>query len=74
MLDCIYYVTVKELSRSQSNLMLTKDRYENQEAQDNHRNTEYFAAVTKKAGEEKLLAAPLDVRVIKAVGGFSLRG
>ena len=44
-----------------------------QEAYDEHFNTEHFAALGTAFGEEQLLAAPLDIKKVKAFGGFLSR-
>lgn len=44
-----------------------------QEAYDEHFHTEHFAALGAAFGEEQLLAAPLDIKKVKAVGGYLSR-
>ena len=44
-----------------------------QEAYDEHFNTEHFVALGTAFGEEQLLAAPLDIKKVRAFGGFLSR-
>jgi quinol monooxygenase YgiN len=45
----------------------------NQAAFEAHGKTEHFQSVVKTATEEGLLAAPLDVKKVKAFAGFNKR-
>jgi len=44
-----------------------------QAAFEEHFNTDHFQAVGKRIEEEKLLAAPLDIKTIKPFAGFISR-
>lgn len=45
----------------------------NQSALDAHFKTDYFQALGKTIEAEGLLAAPLDIKTIKPIGGFASR-
>jgi len=53
--------------------ILTGNIDESQAAFDEHFNTVHFQAVGKRIEEEKLLAAPLDIKTIKPFAGFASR-
>lgn len=52
---------------------LTRRKDKNKAAHEKHYQTEYFQALGKAIGDEKLLAGPLDVKTIKPIGGFASR-
>lgn len=55
--------------------MLTRHEIvdDNQAALDSHMKTEYFQALGATIQGEGLLAAPLDIKTIKPIGGFLSR-
>lgn len=45
----------------------------NKAAHESHFHTEYFTALGQTIQKEGLLAAPLDIKTIKPIGGFGSR-
>ncbi|RDW73726.1 hypothetical protein BP5796_07168 [Coleophoma crateriformis] len=60
-------------SASGTNVFVVEETYKDEEAQVAHGSTDHFAEAKKVLGGEGLLGAPMDVKTIKPVFGFSSR-
>jgi len=71
--DVSKYHLFEQTNGQGGNVFVVEEIYKDQATYDAHFKTEYFQALGKAIGDEGLLAAPLDIKTIKPIGGFVSR-
>ncbi|PMD66983.1 uncharacterized protein K444DRAFT_658163 [Hyaloscypha bicolor E] len=71
--DVPKYELFEQYNGQGGNVFVVEEIYNNQAVYDAHFKTDYFTALGETIQKEGLLAAPLDIKTIKPIGGFASR-
>ncbi|KAE9369223.1 hypothetical protein N431DRAFT_427427 [Stipitochalara longipes BDJ] len=71
--DVPKYHLFEQYNGKGTNVFVVEEIYSSQSAYDAHFKTDYFQALGETIGKEGLLAAELDIKTIKPIGGFASR-
>lgn len=71
--DVSKYQLFEQINGEGTNVFVVEETYKDQATYDAHFKTDYFTALGATIQKENLLAAGLDIKTIKPIGGFGSR-